>query len=238
MSFLYTLSDPKTNLVRYVGKTCVHPNIRYAQHLFQWKRSKRLTHVNSWIKKLHNNNLKPILTVIDDQVPKELIHTREIDLIKLYKACGANLCNMTMGGEGTLGYKHSQDSISKRLSSISKSKLWEEKHIRHSQIMKDKYQSGELVPIAKRLSVEQKKNMARAISEGLKKTITVIEKNTGKVLIFKGYQEFATYLGYKSPTVVRDFILGIRKSKLAKSYEILENKNKYDTNKKNNKKEK
>lgn len=235
---IYTLKDPRTDLVRYVGQTIVNPNNRYAQHIYQWKRSKKLTHVNSWIKELYGLNLKPILEIIEDSINKENLNTREIEAISLYKSCGALLCNHTIGGAGGAGFKHSKESISKRLISISKSKSWKDKHVRHSQIMRDKYKNKELLPIINRLSEEQKKNMASAISEGRKKSIQVLEKSTSKILTFKGYQAFANYLGYKSPTVVRDFILNIRKSKLANRYEILENKNKFDVKSKNDKKKK
>lgn len=235
---IYILKDPRTDLVRYVGQTIVNPNNRYAQHIYQWKRSKKLTHVNSWIKALYDLNLKPILEIIENSVNKENLNTREIETISLYKACGALLCNHTIGGAGGTSFKHSKESISKRLISILKSKSWKDKHLRHSQIMKDKYKNKELIPIVNRLSEQQKKSMANAISNGRKKLIQVLEKNSGKTLTFKGYQAFADYLGYKSPTVVRDFVLNIRESKLASMYEILENKNKFDKKNSDTKKKK
>lgn len=235
---IYTLKDPRTDLVRYVGQTIVNPNNRYAQHMYQWKRSKKLTHVNSWIKALYDLNLKPVLEIIEDNINKENLNTKEIETISLFKSCGALLCNHTIGGAGSKGFKHSKESILKRLESISTSKNWKDKHLRHSQIMKDKYKNKELIPIVNRLSEKQKESMANAISEGRKKLIQVLEKSSNKILTFKGYQAFANYLGYKSPTVVRDFILNIRKSKLANRYEILENKNKFDVKSKNDKKKK
>ena len=73
MVSIYTLSDPRTNQVRYVGKTCVKPEKRYAQHLYQWKRcNSKISHLNSWIKNLNKNNLKPLLFIIDEVDEKNL----------------------------------------------------------------------------------------------------------------------------------------------------------------------
>jgi group I intron endonuclease len=135
MVSIYTLIDPETKLVRYVGKTSVKPTSRYAQHIYQWKRSSRLTHLNAWIKNLADKGLKPIMEVIDEVSLDEWI-TAEKRYIKLFKSAGCNLVNLTLGGEGSLGYKHTKESKDKRLESLLQSEAWKQKHVRHSKIMK------------------------------------------------------------------------------------------------------
>jgi group I intron endonuclease len=68
--FIYTLNDPRTNEVRYVGKTN-NLRARYNTHL----NDKSKTHKNNWIKLLKSYGLKPIMEVIeicgDDWVERE-----------------------------------------------------------------------------------------------------------------------------------------------------------------------
>jgi group I intron endonuclease len=140
---IYCLIDPKTNLVRYVGQTIVNPIDRYNHHIYQWKRSiGKITHINSWIKTLDSQNLKPILEIIEDNINEDMLDLREISYIKLFKLVGANLCNHNEGGHGNRGFKHSIESKLKRLETLKTSTLWKEKHIRHSEIMKQKHKEG------------------------------------------------------------------------------------------------
>ena len=61
MVYIYTLSDPITKEVKYCGKT---KNIkeRLIGHLKEKKRLDKF----GWIKTLKNNNLKPIIEIIDE----------------------------------------------------------------------------------------------------------------------------------------------------------------------------
>jgi hypothetical protein len=60
-AYIYTLSCPLSNNIRYVGQS-VNPNSRYRRHISDSKR--RNDHKSNWIKSLINNNLKPILSII------------------------------------------------------------------------------------------------------------------------------------------------------------------------------
>lgn len=167
---IYTLNDPETGLVRYVGQTIVPPNNRYAQHIYQWKRSLgRLTHVNAWIKSLFDRKLKPLLEIVEDGIPANLLGVKEIEYIKMFKAVGAKLCNHSIGGKGTLGCKPSEDSKRKRLDSLSKSQSWKEKHIRHSEIMRERVKSGKHLLGYNSMSPEKRVASAKKASETLKR---------------------------------------------------------------------
>jgi hypothetical protein len=97
-TYIYVLKDPRTDLVRYVGKT-VNLYNRYHNHINKAKNLK--THNDRWITVLLKINNKPILEVIDecydDWEDKEKFY------IKLFKSVGADLCNHTLGGEGAIG---------------------------------------------------------------------------------------------------------------------------------------
>lgn len=165
-TIIYTLTDPTTKHIKYVGKTSVDINKRYAQHIFQWKRSKKLNHVNSWIKSLFLNNQKPIIEVLDEV--SENWAFWESYWIEQCRVWGYKLCNHTSGGEGTLGYKASKESILKRLNTLQTSTAWKEKHIRHSLIMKKKHAEGVINFGYKHLSEDKRKNIGLNHSKKMK----------------------------------------------------------------------
>jgi hypothetical protein len=140
MVTIYSLSDPDTRQIRYVGKTTSSLSVRYAHHLFQWKREKK-RHINTWIKSLHDKKKKPIIEILDEVSDMDWSFW-EMFWIEQVKAWGFRLCNHTKGGEGSVGYKFSCESIQKRLNTLKDSVSWFDKHIRHSAIMKEKHKEG------------------------------------------------------------------------------------------------
>ena len=62
MIYIYTLSDPRTNIIRYVGKTNNIKN-RLKSHICQSKKSR--THKDNWVNSLLKLNLKPIIEILD-----------------------------------------------------------------------------------------------------------------------------------------------------------------------------
>jgi len=96
-TFIYTLSDPRNNNVRYVGKTD-RINKRLWYHITPTKLNKN-THKNNWIKKLLKENIKPDIKVID-KVPYKEWKYWETYWISQMKSWGFNLTNSTSGGDG------------------------------------------------------------------------------------------------------------------------------------------
>ena len=66
---IYTLRDPFTNQIRYVGKTIKTLNQRWSIHIS--RRNK--THTNSWIKSLQNKGSNPIIELLDEVLDDEWI---------------------------------------------------------------------------------------------------------------------------------------------------------------------
>ena len=94
--FIYTLSDPKTGLVRYIGKT-KYINKRLYQHLRDCNKSNN--HKNFWIRSLLNENLMPIFDLIDEVEENEWQYWESFWICQ-FKSWGFKLTNSTDGGEG------------------------------------------------------------------------------------------------------------------------------------------
>lgn len=93
---IYTLTDPETNQIRYVGKS---NNIsqRYKAHLN--KARKHQTHKKNWIEYLNKKGLKPIIEIVDI-IPVEDWVFWETYWISQCKTWGFSLVNHTSGGDG------------------------------------------------------------------------------------------------------------------------------------------
>lgn len=126
MQYIYTLSSPENpEIIKYVGYTN-NPNRRYNKHLHSYKRG--FSKIKCWIKSLHLKNLKPIMSIIDERETVGEIKKLEINYITLYKSFGANLKNDTVGGEGTSGYKHSEETKLKISKNNARSMLGKRKY--------------------------------------------------------------------------------------------------------------
>jgi len=233
ITYIYTLVDPETDKVRYVGKTNVKPQNRYNQHIYQWKRSIRLTKVNSWIKHLSLKDKKPKMVVIDN-IKGEWIWLEQY-WIAQFKTWGFDLTNHTDGGEGTTGYKATTESKEKRLKSLENSELWKEKHKRHSKIMKKKHAEGLTLLGYGHLSDEKRKEIGvkhsqklkekykknpdcfNYLSEKLKKPVCNITKEGVVLFEFKSVTEAAKFFKIE-PTHITRVCKGKSKSGLTKGH--------------------
>lgn len=92
--YIYTLSHPISEEVRYVGKTC-NLKERYQQHC---NRSKR-TYTWNWIKGLKSQGLLPKMEVLEETNEKEWKESERfwIETLKFY---GLRLTNHVAGGYG------------------------------------------------------------------------------------------------------------------------------------------
>lgn len=109
MKHIYTLSDPITCEIRYIGITN-NMRRRYRQHICTTSYGKR--HCKSWIISLKSKNLLPIMEELDtceDSLSEQI----EKYWISQFISWGFNLTNLTKGGEGVLGYQHTEEAIKK-----------------------------------------------------------------------------------------------------------------------------
>ncbi len=97
-AYIYTLVDPETNAIRYIGKTTTSLRERLTNHLCEKKDDRK----NRWINKLKRQGLKPLIQLIEE-VPIDAWRERECYWIAYYHAQGCDLTNTSLGGLG-LGY--------------------------------------------------------------------------------------------------------------------------------------
>lgn len=108
---IYGLSDPRYSTIRYVGQTAGTLNGRLKRHLrsippFDFS---KMTKVKSWIQSLVKLGIKPEIFLIEVSTEDQWVEA-ETFWIAYFKFIGANLTNMTNGGDGVHGYKFSQES--------------------------------------------------------------------------------------------------------------------------------
>ncbi len=96
---VYTLSDPRDGLVKYIGITS-RPTRRMIDHL----NDKRNNLKSSWVKSLKKLGLKPLFDIID-VTDNENYCKIEQYWISQMKTWGFPLKNMTNGGDGSYGVK-------------------------------------------------------------------------------------------------------------------------------------
>ncbi len=95
ITFIYALLDPRTDEIRYIGKT-VNPNARLRQHI---KTRRTVTHCTLWIDTLLAESVKPVMKVLET-CDKSNGSTQERWWIAEGKKAGLRLTNLTDGGEG------------------------------------------------------------------------------------------------------------------------------------------
>lgn len=88
---IYTLSDPRTEVVRYVGQSTRIKN-RYAVHVSPFTKDDK-SRRRAWIVDLLSEGLKPVLSIAEECDLSEL-NAREEFWIEHYRAQGANLLNV------------------------------------------------------------------------------------------------------------------------------------------------
>lgn len=96
--YIYALSDPRTNMVRYVGKT-VDPVARLYGHILA-RRSN--THKTAWIGQMKRDGVKPkmdILEVIENSNDQDWQKAEDF-WINYLRMIGSDLTNLMSGGMG------------------------------------------------------------------------------------------------------------------------------------------
>ena len=112
---IYGLKNPKTQEIRYIGRSSSGMKRPY-EHLRPHQLTKK-THKSSWIKSLLSKDLTPEVVVLQSFVKHEslnkTLNEAEIYWMAYYKDNGHRLTNHTRGGKGILGYRHSEESKKK-----------------------------------------------------------------------------------------------------------------------------
>lgn len=98
MIYIYALLDPRTSLVRYVGKS-IHPKTRLAGH----RADKSKTWRTNWLGELVGLGLQPELQILEELPDGANWQDREREWITKGRELGWPLTNCTLGGDGVSG---------------------------------------------------------------------------------------------------------------------------------------
>ena len=93
--YIYTLKNPTTNNIRYVGQTN-NPKRRLDRHVTNSMSLRDNRHISNWIRSL---NIIPIMDIIET-CDYSVRNEREKYWIDYYKSQGYDLCNLSNGGAG------------------------------------------------------------------------------------------------------------------------------------------
>ena len=106
-AYVYTLTDPRNGMPFYVGKG--HGK-RCEAHLDEAKyyTNRKSLKLNK-IRKLMSLGMKPIITKVEENVSDAQAIDFECLLIAEMRDIGIPLTNMTDGGDGAKGYKHTEE---------------------------------------------------------------------------------------------------------------------------------
>jgi group I intron endonuclease len=144
ITYIYTLSDPITGVVKYVGKT-IKPKDRLRCHIKDAASNRRNNLSCNWIKSLLKKGLVPKMDIIDETYGSW--EWLEMYWISQFKTWGFKLKNTTDGGDyNPMSNPISRKKLSDKLTGVSKSQNHKNSISKtkigvsiHSEIQKVKY---------------------------------------------------------------------------------------------------
>lgn len=177
---VYGLIDPRTNELRYVGKSSVGMR-RPRFHSMPSGRMKP-THTGAWLRQMwcEGKTIPSVLVLLSCASEAEAL-SKEIEIIALFRELGFSLTNHTDGGEGSSGYKPSEATRNKQSEARKGCKCSEETKQKLSAILTGKKRSDEArrnISIAHKgikPSVEARANLSKAL-KGRKHSAATREK--------------------------------------------------------------
>jgi len=202
---IYSLSDPRNGYVRYIGMTSKELSFRLRKHLSDkgnWLKRR-------WIKELNMLGLKPIIEEVDI-VPFENWQYWESWYIELFRYYGFDIFNLTDGGEGTFGYRHT-----KKTKKIIKEKR--SKQIFTKEYLENlcKIRMNNSNALGKKHTDDMKSN--KSISQrGKFGGIIIREDENGNIIEFNGIQDAADSINQIYKNIW--YACTKRKGKLYKGY--------------------
>lgn len=230
---IYSLNDPITNEVRYIGRTTKKLNERLSDHI-STSDSNHNSYKKNWIKKLKKLGLTPEIFLIQEvNCSWEESHIIEINIIKEHFEKGCKLVNLIDKGCGTYGIKITRsymwkpilqydldgnfikeyDSMtlaSKELNINTKLIFKALKNISiQSKGFRWQYKLNEKYP----LKIESLKELK---GKGRRKKVLQYDRNGNFIRIFNSYREAALNINAKSESNIAE---AIAKKYIFKNYQ-------------------
>jgi hypothetical protein len=113
MFYVYALTDPRNNdRFFYIGKGHGYRAINHLKNSANRENNSK----QATVKAIRNDGYEPGVVYLFKQLTEEQAHQKEIELIAFYgrKDLGlGHLTNLTNGGEGTSGHKHTEETKKK-----------------------------------------------------------------------------------------------------------------------------
>jgi len=109
---IYTLQDPITYEIRYIGKSA-NGLQRPKAHIYHTDLKTSKTYKSNWIRSLINNGLKPVIKVVQYLNNLNELNRAEQYWIQYFKQLGCPLTNATNGGMGRCGLPHTEETKQK-----------------------------------------------------------------------------------------------------------------------------
>jgi hypothetical protein len=131
--YAYALIDPRDNKPFYIGKG---QRYRYKYHFREARNTTKNSKKLQKIRKIESLGLEVIVKKLIENVSDSVAKEVEMFVIAECLNFGVNLCNETMGGEGSVGYKHSKESLAKISASQKGKKVSEETRKKISDYVK------------------------------------------------------------------------------------------------------
>lgn len=122
---VYGLVDPRTRLLRYVGKSSSGLT-RPKSHFYPCRLNDR-THMARWVRSVVVAGLKPEIVVLEEVDSESALNEAEEFYIGYFKFIGCPLTNATVGGEGATGVVPSEVTRAK-MSAARKGRKFTETH--------------------------------------------------------------------------------------------------------------
>lgn len=177
--FIYTLIDPATGAIRYVGKSA-DPIKRLAVHIAR-ARSGCETHCRRWIAKCLASGVVPLIDVVDCADDHRAANEAERRWIMDLKAAGVQLTNLTIGGDGRARGSRLRQETRDRMSAARRGKPLTQKAV----------EAGRLAKLGKsrpRSALEPMWNANRGRKQSPAEIAKRIAKTKGRVLRPAGWK--------------------------------------------------
>lgn len=205
MLIIYALRDSETGDIRYIGKS-VKGIVRPKEHWRRRYEPKYSTiHVYRWLRKCTN---PPLVEVLEECQTKAELSTREQVWIAVYSATG-RLTNMTKGGEGTVGRRHSEEtkqklSLAKKgKPGHSRGKKLSEEHrakLRNRVVTDETRKSCSEAQKRRMQRPEEREKALKALADVRQKRMKRVRCSDGR--LFNSVREAARMTGIASPNVI------------------------------------
>jgi predicted GIY-YIG superfamily endonuclease len=187
-TFIYSLSDPDTNEVRYIGKA---NNLKYRlwAHIHEAKHNLRNQHKCNWIKTLLDKDKKPVIDIIEE-VSMDDWQAREIYWISQFTAWGFNLINKTKGGECGVISENCKKALSE-----CKNRGHKKGEFNHSEETKALIREKRALQV---ITDEHRKNISKGSTRKIKiKEVT----QSGEEIIWESLTDVAKQYNLSVPTI-------------------------------------